>query len=136
MPLTHSRPRHALHTLLQITALILIWLAALELSTRWLHPIPPTVCGIAITLALLALGLFKREWLADGAGILLREMLVFFIPFIVAIVQYLEALSSHLMAILAITLISTLSVMLATGLAVDLTWRLQTRLHARCKGEK
>ena len=60
-----------LRLLAQIGLLILIWLAAVEISARWLPGLPPTVSGIAIALALLGLGLLRREWVADGAAWLL-----------------------------------------------------------------
>ncbi|NSL54821.1 CidA/LrgA family protein [Uliginosibacterium aquaticum] len=114
-------------TLLQIGLLILIWLAAIELSSTWLHGLPPTVTGIALALVLLGLGLLRREWLADGAGWLLREMLLFFIPVVIAVLQYRDALDGKLLTILLVIVGSTACVMVATALAVDLAWRLEAR---------
>lgn len=125
-PLTPKLRRFA-RLLAQIGVLILIWLAAVELSARWLHKIPPTVSGIAIALALLGLGLLKREWLADGAAWLLREMLLFFIPVVIAVLQYQQILQGKLLAILLVIVGSTACVMIATALAVDLAWRLEAR---------
>ncbi|MDP5239541.1 CidA/LrgA family protein [Uliginosibacterium sp. 31-16] len=116
-----------LRTLFQIGLLILIWLVAVELSARWLHQIPPTVSGIAIALALLGLGLLKREWLADGSAWLLREMLLFFIPVVIAVLQYQQMLDGKLLSILLVIIGSTACVMIATALAVDLAWRLEAR---------
>lgn len=114
-------------TLLQVLLLILIWLAAVQLSSRWLHGLPPTVIGIALALVLLGLGLVRREWLADGAGWLLREMLLFFIPVVIAVLQYQHVLEGKLLTILLVITASTACVMLATALAVDLAWRLEAR---------
>jgi len=119
--------RNFSRTLLQILLLILIWLAAVQLSSHWLHALPPTVTGIALALSLLGLGLVRREWLADGAGWLLREMLLFFIPVVIAVLQYRDVLDGKLLAILLVILGSTACVMVATALAVDLTWRLEAR---------
>lgn len=116
-----------LRTLFQIGLLILIWLVAVELSARWLHQIPPTVSGIAIALALLGLGLLKREWLADGSAWLLREMLLFFIPVVIAVLQYQQMLDGKLLSILLVIIGSTACVMIATALVVDLAWRLEAR---------
>lgn len=115
--------------LLQIGALIVIWLAASYLSANWLHAIPPTVSGIAIALVLLGLGLIKRDWVADGAAWLLREMLLFFIPVVIAVLQYQQMLSGKLLAIMAVIVGSTACVMVATAFAVDLAWRLDARWH-------
>lgn len=126
LPPTLHLKRFAL-TLLQIGVLILIWLAAVELSARWLQQIPPTVSGIALALTLLGLGLLKREWLAEGSAWLLREMLLFFIPVVIAVLQYQQILQGRLLAIMLVIIGSTACVMLATALAVDLAWRLEAR---------
>lgn len=115
----------------QIGLLILIWIAATSLSHHLLPMLPPTVTGIALALALLALGLLRREWLAEGAGWLLREMLLFFIPVVVAVLQYRDVLSAHFFAILFLIAASTAAVMISTALAVDLAWRLEARWRAR-----
>ena len=127
MPALPPRCKPLIRTLGQIILLILIWLAAVELSSRWLHQIPPTVSGIAIALALLGLGLIKREWLADGSAWLLREMLLFFIPVVIAVLQYKQVLQGKLLAILLVIAGSTACVMVATALAVDLAWKLEAR---------
>lgn len=121
--------RHLLRLVAQIGLIVLIWLAAVELSRRYLPAVPPTVSGIAIALCLLALGLLRREWIADGAGWLLREMLLFFIPVVVAILQYRDLLAGRMLAILIVILGSTAAVMLATAITVDLVWRLTQRLE-------
>lgn len=115
----------------QIGLLIAIWLGATALSAHLTPLLPPTVTGIAIALALLALGLVRREWLADGAGWLLREMLLFFIPVVVAVLQYREVLSAHLVSILVLIACSTAAVMISTAFAVDFAWRLEARWRAR-----
>jgi holin-like protein len=127
MPALPPHLKPLARTLSQVVLLILIWLAAVELSSRWLHQIPPTVSGITIALLLLGLGLVKHEWLADGAGWLLREMLLFFIPVVIAVLQYRELLQGQFLAILLLIVASTACVMIATALAVDLAWKLEAR---------
>ncbi len=123
--------RQFARVLLQIGALILIWLLAQALSARWLPFVPPTVLGIALLLLGLSLGLLRPAWLAAGAGLLLREMLLFFIPVAVALMQYLDLLCDNLLAILAVVLLSTACVMLATAAAVGCAARLESRWRAR-----
>lgn len=123
--------RQFARVLLQIGALILIWLLAQALSGRWLPFVPPTVLGIALLLLGLSLGLLRPAWLAAGAGLLLREMLLFFIPVAVALMQYLDLLRDNLLAILAVVLLSTACVMLATAAAVGYAARLESRWRAR-----
>jgi len=113
----------------QIGLIIAIWLFATWLTNNWLHGVPPGIAGIAIALGLMALGLLRREWVADGATWLLREMLLFFVPVVVAVVQYPTLFHAHGLAILFVIVVSTALVMLATAFAVDLAWRWEKRLR-------
>ncbi|MDQ7989747.1 MAG: CidA/LrgA family protein [Candidatus Dactylopiibacterium sp.] len=126
-----ARLRPWLRVLVQIGLIVLIWLAAVEISARFLPGIPPTVSGIAIALALMALGLLRREWVEDGAAWLLREMLLFFIPVVIAVLQYRSLLAGRFLAILCVIVASTACVMLATAFTVDLAWKLEKRWRAR-----
>ncbi|KAF7600397.1 MAG: hypothetical protein CGU28_15260 [Candidatus Dactylopiibacterium carminicum] len=112
--------------LAQILLLVLVWWLVSSLSSI-LPQLPPTVLGIALLLALLGLRVLPTDWLAAGAGFLLREMLLFFIPVVVAVVQYLDLLRSNLPAVLTVILLSTLCVMLVTAWVVDFTWKLEAR---------
>lgn len=123
--------RQLARVLLQTGALILIWLLVQTLSVRWLPFVPPTVLGIVLILLGLSLGLLRPAWLAAGAGLLLREMLLFFIPVAVALMQYLDLLRDNLLAILALVLLSTACVMLATAAAVSVAARLESRWRKR-----
>jgi holin-like protein len=135
MPSLPSRFRRFIRLVVQIGVLILVWLAAVELSSRWLHSLPPTVLGITLALVLLGLGLIKRDWVADGAAWLLREMLLFFIPVVIAVLQYQQVLQGKLLAILLVIIGSTACVMVATALAVDLARRLEARWRKHSENE-
>lgn len=124
-----SRLRVVLRVLAQIGLIVAIWLLAVEISSRFLPAVPPSVSGIAIALALMALGLLRREWVADGASWLLREMLLFFIPVVIAVLQYRQLLEGRILAILCVIAGSTACVMLATAFTVDFVWRLDARRH-------
>jgi holin-like protein len=127
-PLFHRLSRLS-RLLIQIGALVVIWMVAVYISSHWLPGLPPTVSGIAIALILLALGLIKRNWVADGATWLLREMLLFFIPVVIAVLQYQQMLSGKLIAIMLVIVGSTACVMIVTALAVDLAWRIDAHWH-------
>jgi holin-like protein len=129
MPPVHRHLFKFSRLLLQILVLIAIWLLASYVSAHWLDGFPPLVSGIAFALVLLALGLLKREWVNDGATWLIREMLLFFIPVAIAVLQYREQLSGKLLAIMVVIVASTACVMVATAFAVDLAWKLDARLR-------
>jgi holin-like protein len=127
--------RRFVRTLAQVGLIIAIWLLATWLSQHLLPNVPPGIAGIAIALGLMALGLLRREWVADGAAWLLREMLLFFVPVVIAVVQYPALFHQHGLAILFVIVVSTALVMLATGFAVDLAWRLEKRWLRRQGGD-
>lgn len=116
-------------TFTQIGMIVLIWYVAVQLSRHWLHGIPAGIAGLAIALVLLGLGLLRREWIAEGSAWLLREMLLFFIPVVVAIMQYPDLMRQRGLAIFLVVLGSTACVMIATAFAVDLAWRCEKRLR-------
>ncbi len=134
MPLA-ERLRKPLLVASQVTLLALIWLSADFVSRHYLPQIPSSLLGMASVLVLLALRVIRRDWLAHGAGWLISEMLLFFVPAVIAIIQYPDLIRNNGLAIMVVILGSTVCVMASTALAVDATWRLQERL-ARCrKGE-
>lgn len=130
MPFSQAQ-RHFLQVLIQIGLIVGIFLFSSWLSQNWLHGIPPGIVGIAIALALLGLGLLRREWVADGATWLLREMLLFFIPVTIAIIQYPSLMLEHGFSILWVIVASTACVMISTAFAVDLCWRLERRWRGK-----
>lgn len=91
-------------------------------------PIPGSILGLLIVFALLELGVLKLDWIELGAGWLIAEMLLFFVPATVGIVRY-KALVMHSgIAIAATILLSTAIVMAIAGLAGE-------RAGARRSGE-
>ena len=72
-----------------------------------------------------ALGLVKPAALQMGAGLLMAEMLLFFIPALMSLLDYGALLRSDGWRILLVIGVSTLMVMLVTAFTVELTvrWR-------------
>jgi holin-like protein len=56
-------------------------------------PIPASMVGLLLLLISLLLGIVKLEWIEQGGNWLLAELLLFFIPSAVGIVNYDELLS-------------------------------------------
>lgn len=111
----------------QVALIALLWLGADYLSTHFLPFVPSSLLGLGLALVFMVLGVLRRSWLAVGADWLIGEMLLFFVPAVVAIVQYAEIIRSHGFAILVIILLSTICVMVCTAVAVNLAWHFQAR---------
>jgi len=129
MPPLPNRVTSLARLVSQICVLIVIWMIASYISAHWLPRVPPLISGIAIALVLMALGLLKRDWVNDGATWLIREMLLFFIPVAIAVLQYKQELSGKLLSIMIVIIGSTACVMVATAFAVDIAWKLDSRLR-------
>jgi holin-like protein len=56
-------------------------------------PIPASMFGLLLLLLSLTLGIVKLEWLEQGGNWLLAELMLFFVPSAVGIINYDEMLS-------------------------------------------
>jgi holin-like protein len=121
--------RPAVRIASQVALLSAVWWLASQLSQRFAPAIPGGVLGMALVLCSLANGWLSLDWFKSGARWLLANMLLFFIPPVVAVVQYPELVLSAGLRILAVIVLSTGMVMLATSLAVDAAYRLELTLR-------
>ncbi|NGZ76254.1 CidA/LrgA family protein [Saccharibacillus alkalitolerans] len=91
-----------------------------ELMNRlaaWTHlPLPGSILGIFVLFLLLQLRIVKLEWIELGATWLLAELLLFFIPAAVGVMNYIPLLEQDGIRILAVVMLSTLIVMTSSGL--------------------
>ncbi len=117
--------------LIQGGFIAVLWLAG-EALARLAHlPVPGGVVGLALALLLLASGRVYAQDLQRGARWLMAEMLLFFVPAVLAVLDHREFLSLLGLKLLAVVLLGTVLVMGGTGLVVDMCCRLQpARAHA------
>ncbi|MCP1438614.1 holin-like protein [Erwinia persicina] len=118
---------------LQVVLYIAFFLAAQRL-VDWLRlPLPANIVGMLLLLALIMLRVLPLNWVKAGSRWLLAEMLLFFIPAVVAVVNYSQLLRVDGWRIMLVIMISTLLVLSATALVVDRVYRFEMRLAARKK---
>ena len=79
-------------------------------------PIPGGVLGLLAFYAALETGLVRAAWVERAAGLLLRHMVLLFVPLAVALVWMGPLLQRNAVAILASLLVSWAAVLLTTGL--------------------
>lgn len=86
----------------------------------WLKlPVPGGILGIAVLFLLLQLKVIKLEWIDIGAKWLLAEMLLFFIPPAVGMMEYGDLIRESGLRLLAAVTASALVVMVGSGLIAD-----------------
>jgi holin-like protein len=115
--------------ILQIGLLVGFWAVGDGLSRIWKLPIPGGIIGLAIVLGLLVSGGLSPLYVRRGAYWLLAEMLLFFVPGMMAILDHSEFLGPLGLKLVAVILVGTLFVMTGTALTVELIYRLGHR-HA------
>uniref|UniRef100_UPI001F09C793 CidA/LrgA family protein n=1 Tax=Pseudomonas aeruginosa TaxID=287 RepID=UPI001F09C793 len=71
----------------ELAVLIAFWWAGGWLAKAIGLPLPGGVVGLAALLLLFASGLLRPAWLQAGAGLLLAEMLLFFIPALMSLLD-------------------------------------------------
>ncbi|MDI2593842.1 CidA/LrgA family protein [Pseudomonas sp. 681] len=116
--------------LTELVVILAIYLLGCQLSTWLAWPIPGGVIGMALLLLAFALGLVKPAALQMGAGLLMAEMLLFFIPALMSLLDYGGLLRADGWRILLVIGVSTLMVMLVTAFTVELVVRLGKRHEA------
>ena len=107
----------------QIALLAAIWLLA-DAAVRTFHlPLPANLTGMLALLVLILLGVVKTQWFSAGARWLLAEMLLFFVPAVVAVVNYAQLLMVEGWRIFLVIGLSTMMVLGATAWVVDKVYR-------------
>jgi len=98
-------------------AILILFSAVLHFGVDALRlPIPGSVLGLIILFVLLQTKVIRVEWVDLGAKWLLAEMLLFFVPSAVGIVQYPELIVTSGVKLFILILIGTFIVMSCTGL--------------------
>ncbi len=114
---------------LQICLIVLFsWLGQALAQVSGL-PVPGGVIGMAIVLVLLATRRLRVRNVHRGASWLLGEMLLFFVPAVMSLLDHREFLGLLGLKLLAVILLGTALVMAGTALTIDLCYRWMNR-HA------
>ncbi|MDH1302191.1 CidA/LrgA family protein [Achromobacter sp. GD03932] len=114
---------------LQICLLVLFSLLGQALAQLLGLPVPGGVIGMALVLALLATRRLRVRNVHRGASWLLGEMLLFFVPAVMSLLDHREFLGVLGLKLLAVILLGTVLVMAGTALTIDLCYRWMNR-HA------
>ena len=111
----------------EVAVLLAIYFLGCQIAAWWHLPIPGGVIGMALLLLAFALGLIKPATLQLGAGVLMGEMLLFFIPALMSLLDYGALVRDDGWRILLVIGVSTLLVMVVTAFTVEAVcrWRLR-----------
>lgn len=116
---------------IQVVLYAILFLIADRLVTLLHLPLPANIVGMLMLLLLIICRVLPLKWVKAGSRWLLAEMLLFFVPAVVAVVNYAQLLMVEGWKIFLVIGISTVLTLGATSLVVDRVYRLEQRLAAR-----
>ena len=128
--MSHFTFKHVARLLAELLVLLAIYQLGCQLAVGFAWPIPGGVVGLGLLLAAFASGLVKPATLQLGAGVLMAEMLLFFIPALMSLLDYGGLMRNDGWRILLVIGLSTLSVMLVTAFTVEMVCRWRVRHEA------
>lgn len=117
--------KRILYTLMQVLGLIAAWYAADRFSSWVDLPFSGGVVGLIIMVILLQSGVLRPSLIEHGADWLLSNMLLFFIPLVVSVVQFTGLLEQDGLRLFAAIGIGFTCVMLATAFTVEWVCRFE-----------
>jgi holin-like protein len=115
----------------QVAMYAALFVAAERLVDWWHLPLPANLVGMIMLLALIVCRVVPLSWVRAGSRWLLAEMLLFFVPAVVAVVNYAQLLMVDGWRIFLVIAISTMLVLGATALVVDKVYRFELAREAR-----
>ena len=114
---------------LQVPVQVLLYAAIFvfaEYLVRWLHlPLPANLVGMVLMFSLILCRVIPLSWVRAGSRWLLAEIRLFFVPAVVAVVNYVQLLMVDGWRIFAVIALSTLMVLGATAWVVDKVYRFE-----------
>jgi len=120
-----SPTKYLSRLLAELAVLLGLYLLGCQVAAWLAWSIPGGVIGMALLLLAFAFGWVKPAALQMGAGLLMAEMLLFFIPALMSLLDYGALLRDDGWRILLVIAVSTLMVMLVTAFTVELAVRLR-----------
>ena len=121
--------RQPAHTVWQVGVLITAWWLADQAASALQLPFSGGVVGLALLVILLLAGWVRPAAIELGANWLLANMLLFFIPLVVSVVQFTELLKTQGLILFLNIGLGFASVMLATALTVEWVCRYERKLR-------
>ena len=131
MAVAISRVTPAVLQRLQVPVQVLLYAGLFIVAqylVSWLHlPLPANLVGMVLMLALIVCRILPLSWVRAGARWLLAEMLLFFVPAVVAVVNYAQLLMVDGWRIFVVIALSTMMVLAATAWVVDKVYRYELK---------
>ncbi len=103
----------------ELTIIIFISFAGEILNKLLPFPIPASIYGLFIMLLLLSSKILKVEQVRTVSSFLIEVMPIMFIPSVAGLINSWALISSIWLKLLVYTMVSTITIMMVTGLTTD-----------------
>ncbi|MEH6415512.1 CidA/LrgA family protein [Pseudomonas sp. CGJS7] len=113
----------------QVLLLSVIWFAADRGAKVLGLPISGGIFGLGILVVLLMTGVIKPTWVEGGAELILANMLLYFIPLVVSVVQYTDLFETEGLKLMVAIGVGFLSVLVVTAFVVEWACQLIRKRH-------
>ncbi|MBF7957375.1 CidA/LrgA family protein [Rahnella victoriana] len=119
-------------TCIQVVFYILLFLLSVFIVQTLSIPLPANIVGMVILFVAMLTKVIPVRYVRRGSSLLLSEMLLFFIPAVVAIINYFDILENEGIRILVVIVLSTTIVLSATAYIVDKVFKYELRKREKC----
>jgi holin-like protein len=123
-PLIRMLPGLRANRIVQALLLIAFWQIGDAVARASGLPIPGAILGLFLVLGLLGTGRLRLQTVDRGAAWFVGEMLLFFVPPVLAVLDHPELLGVLGLKLLAAIVVGTLIVMTVTAVTIDVCYRL------------
>lgn len=114
-----KRLSHGVINIGQLLFIYIIWLGSGRVATFFHLPISGGVSGLLILLLLLLVRVVRPAFVEKGAELLLANMMLYFVPLVVSVIQYTALFESIGFKLMVAICVGFTAVMLVTALTVD-----------------
>ncbi|MCL1049071.1 CidA/LrgA family protein [Shewanella abyssi] len=116
-----------LQRMLQVALFCAFAWACQVIATEINSPLPGSVIGLGLLLALLSLKWVPEQTVSSGAAWLIGDLLLFFIPPVVAVIKYQALLKDFGLVLVSSMLVASTIVLLGTAFTVDRLFKLERK---------
>lgn len=100
--------------------IMLVFYGVGTLASKWLHiPLPGNLIGMLLLTLALYKGWIRMDWVEQASNLLIRHMLLFFVPIIAGVASYLGFFAEDPLPILLALISGPFLVMIVTGKVVQ-----------------
>lgn len=130
MPISFQSKQHFKH-FGQLSLLFLFWAFGLLLQRTFNLPISAGVLGLFSMLTLLLTGLLPLHWVKAGSDLILSELVLFFVPCVVGLINYQQLFIQQGWQLVLAVLLGSLCVLIVTAYTVFIGFKMEAWIKAK-----